>query len=143
MEKFSLAERFRLELRWDKAVYDQDGICRLTGAKFTGPALSEAMQLNDNDHIMLDFFKQYYVIVDAVYVAKFSWGQVKYNKDNTISLEDTFITHDTELNKVPTFKSSDYLVVDTSDHEVESHPFNPVYRTYVVNETTSLYRFGE
>jgi len=143
MKKFSLAERFRLELCWDNATYEKDGVCRLSDAKFRGPALSEAIQLNDNDHMLLDFFKQYYVLVKAVYVAKFSWGQVKYNTDGTISLEDALITHDTELNKVPTFKSSDYLVIDTSDHEIESHPFNPVYRTYVVNETTSLYRFGE
>lgn len=143
MEKFSLSERFRLELCWESAIYEKGGICRLANAMFRGPALAEAIQLNNNDHILLDFFKQYYILVEEVYIAKFSWGLIKYNADGTIALKDAVVTHDTELNKVPTFKDSDYIVIDTSCHEVESHPFNPVYKTYVVNETTSLYKFGE
>ena len=114
MEKFSFAERFRLELCWDEAIYEQEGICKFNGAKFKGPALNEAQQLNNNDHILLDFFKQYYLIVEDVYVAKFSWGNVKYNSDLSVSLNDAKITHNTELNKVPAFKNSDYLVIDTS-----------------------------
>jgi len=143
MEKFSFSERFRLELYWDEAIYEQEGVCKFKGAKFRGPALNEAQQLNNNDNILLDFFKQYYLIVEDVYVAKFSWGSVKYNSDSSVSLNDARITHNTELNKVPAFKNSDYLVIDTSNHEIDSHPFNPVYRTCVVNTDTSLYRFGE
>lgn len=143
MERFSLAERYRLELHWEDAIYEKDGTCRFKGAQFRGPALKEATRLNDNDHILLDFFKQYFLIVNKVYVAKFSWGKVTYNGNGTISLDDATMSHDSELNKVPTFKNKDYLVIDTSDHEVEKHPFNPVYKTYVVNEDTSLYRFGE
>lgn len=142
MEKFDLSDRYRLELHWTKAVYDKDGVCNLKHAIFAGPALTEALRLENNDHIMLDFFKQYFVLVDVVYVAKFSWGKVTYNKDDTIILNDAFITHDTELNRVPKLKNDDYLVIDTSDHEVEFHPFNTVYKTYVVNGDTSLYTFG-
>ncbi len=141
MIKFDLSDRHRLELHWDRTEYKQEGRCSLTGTYFSGPALSEAMQLEENDHIMLDFFKQYLVLVENVYVAKFSWKQVTYTKSGTILLKDSFITHDTELNKVPKLKDSDYLIIDTSNHEVESHPFNPVYKTYVVNETTNLYNF--
>ena len=142
MQKFNLADRYRLELRWSKVEYDQDGVCKLTDANFSGPALTEAVKLENNDHILLDFFKQYLILVENVYVAKFSWGEVVYEKDGSISLKDAFITHDTELNKVPKLKDNDYLIIDTSNHEVEAHPFNLVYRTYVVNEDTALYKFG-
>ena len=143
MERFSLAERYRLELHWSEALYEKPGLCRFKDAKFMGPALKEALKLNDNDHILLDFFKQYFLIVGGVYVAKFSWKKVEYNGDGSIGLGDAIMEHETELNKVPTLKTDDYLVIDTSNHEVASHPYNPVYKTYVVNEDTSLYRFGE
>ena len=141
MGKFILSDRYRLELHWQKTIYRQPGRCMIEGAYFKGPALTEALQLRGGDHILLDFFRQYSVLVENVYVGKFSWGEVGYNRDGTISLKDTFITHDTELNKVPKFKATDHLVIDTSNHEVESHPFNPVYRTYVVNGDAELYRF--
>lgn len=142
MQKFDLSDRYRLELRWKKTTYNEGGVCRLTEARFTGPALADALKIEDDDHILLDFFKQYLVLVESVYVAKFSWGGVVYEKDGSILLKRASITHDTELNKVPRLKDNDYLIIDTSNHEVETHPFNPVYRTYVVNEYTALYKFG-
>jgi len=142
MEKFVLSDRFRLEVHWKKTVYNKENICGLKAAYLSGPALAEALRLEHNDHIMLDFFKQYVILVENVYVAKLSWGEVTYNKNGSISLANAFITHDTELNKVPKLKNNDYLVIDTSDHEVETHPYNTVYKTYVVNENTNLYKFG-
>ena len=72
MDKFILSERFRLELKWRQAIYEIEGVCKLDGAYFCGPALTEALRLNNNDHIMLDFFVQYMVLVNNVYVAKLS-----------------------------------------------------------------------
>ena len=112
--------RFELELHWKAAIYERDGVCKLKGAYFSGPALSEADKIKDNDSIMLDFFQQYYILVENVYVAKFSWGQVIYNKDNTVALKRTFITHDTEINRVPKLSDTDYLVIDTFNHETFS-----------------------
>jgi hypothetical protein len=142
MQEFIFSDRFRLELHWESTTYEQDGICKLSGAYFSGPALVEADKIKDNDHIMLDFFQQYFILVDNVYVAKFSWGQVIYNKDDTITLKNALIIHDTELNKVPKLTDTDYLIIDTSDHESEVHQFNPLYKTYVVNTDTQLYKFG-
>jgi hypothetical protein len=142
MVKFDLSARYKLELHWKKTAYDKDGICKFTGAYFSGPALADAEKLNENDHIMLDFFSQYLYLVKGVYVAKFSWGPVSYNKDGSISLKKAVMTHDSELNRVPKLKGTDYLVIDTNGHDTERHPFNPVYKTYVVNEDTSLYKFG-
>jgi hypothetical protein len=142
MERFLISERFRLELHWAKAVYKDDGVCNLFDAYFSGPALREAQQLKDNDHISLDFYSQYVILTKGVYVADFSWGKVEYKPDGSIWLFDAKLKHDTELNRVPKLKSDDYLVIDTSDHETEKHAYNMVYKTYVVNETTSLYNFG-
>ena len=41
MEKFSLSERYRLELHWLKVSFNQEGVCKLEGAYFKGPALSD------------------------------------------------------------------------------------------------------
>lgn len=142
MQEFIFSDRFRLELHWNAAVYEQDGICKLYSAYFSGPALVESDRISANDNIMLDFFHQYIILVENVYVAKFSWGEVVYNKDATVTLKNAFIQHDTELNKVPKLSNTDYLIIDTSNHETETHQFNLVYRSYVVNINTQLYKFG-
>lgn len=136
-----LGEKYRLELHWKKAVYEKESICDLKGAYFSGPALSDAEEVQSKDEILLDFYSQYIVFVKNVYVGKLSWGIVKYNKDNTISLSDAKITHATELNKVPKLKDNDYLVIDTSNHEMAVHMFNLTYKTYVVNEGGESYNF--
>jgi len=142
MQEFIFSDRFRLELHWKRSVYEQDGVCKLSNACFSGPSLVEADKINDNDSIMLDFFQQYIVLVENVYVAKFLWGEVVYNKDSTVALKNAFISHDTELNKVPKLLDTDYLIIDTSNHETGVHQFNPLYKTYVVNTDTQLYKFG-
>jgi len=141
MGKFMLSERYRLELHWKKAVYEQEGICKLEGCCFSGPALQMAERINSNDSINLDFYRQYVILVKNVYVAKLSWATVVYNKDNTVSLKDAKITHDTELNKTPKFKNDDYIVIDTKKHEASTHHLHLVYESFVVNENGELYRF--
>lgn len=143
MREFVLSDRYRLELSWDKVKYNEDGICVVEGAKFSGPALSEAQKLEDTDSIMLDFYQQYIKLVRSVYVANFSWSGVEYNSDGTISLNNTTIEHASELNRVPNLKDNDKLVIDTRNHTVEKHANNPLYKTYVVSGDKELYRFGE
>jgi hypothetical protein len=143
MQKFIFSDRYRLELHWKSTAYERDGVCKLSGVSFSGPALVEADKINSNDNIMLDFFHQYIILVENVYVAKLSWGEVIYNKNGTISLKKAFIIHSTELNKVPKLSDTDFLILDTSNHESETHQFNPLYKTYVVNTDTQLYKFGE
>ena len=141
MEKFSLFDRYRVELHWDKAIYNRDGVCDLTNATCKGPAVAEALKLNDEDHILVDFFSQYIKLVKSVYVAELKWKGVRYNPDGSISLLTATISHDKELNKVPKLNDDDYLVIDTSGHDIENHPYNLVYKTYVVNSDTNLYKF--
>lgn len=135
-----LGEKYKLELHWEKVKYKQDGICELVNAYFSGPALSNAEKINDNDNIKLDFFVQYLIFVKNVYVGDLSWGEVIYNGKKVI-LKDVKITHDTELNKVPKLRDDDYLVIDTSNHEMAVHTFNLLYTTYVVSEGGEPYNF--
>jgi len=142
MAKFLFGpERYRLDLHWEKAIYETKGVCKLKNAVFSGPALSDAEEVQSNDEILLDFYSQYIVLVKNIYVGKLSWGAVKYNGDNTISLMNAKITHNTELNRVPKLKDTDYLVIDTSNHEMAVHMFNLTYKTYVVNEGGESYNF--
>jgi len=141
MEKFSLSDRYRLELHWDSVEY-QEGICTFTDAFFSGPALQEALELNHTDYIMLDFFSQYLVLVTSAYVGKFEWTGPYYKNDGTIKFDRAVMIHEAELNKVPKLENTDYLVIDTEGHEIEDHPYNLVYKTYVVNADTQLYNFG-
>jgi hypothetical protein len=135
-----LGERYKLELHWEKVKYEQDGMCKLIGAYFSGPALSNAEKINDNDSIKLDFFTQYLVFVKNVYIGDLSWNEVVYNGKKVI-LKDAKIMHDTELNKVPKLRNDDYLVIDTSNHEMALHAFNLLYTTYVVSEGGEPYNF--
>lgn len=136
-----ISERHRLELHWDKANYEKEGLCKLNNAYFSGPALAMAQKINGNDSINLDFYRQYLVFVNNVYVAKLSWGEVVYNDDKTVTLKNAIISHDTELNRVPKFKDSDYIAIDTKKHEVETHNFYLVYDCFVVNESGEMYSF--
>lgn len=140
--KFLLSERYRLEVRWEKAIYDQDGICKLIGAYFSGPVLSNAQRINSNDHIMLDFYRQYIIVAKNIYVAKLSWCDVVYDSNGFIFLEGAIISHDTELNRVPKLKDTDYLVIDTSTHEADKHQYNLVYKTFVLDVDDTLYNFS-
>jgi len=136
-----LGEKYKLEIHWNKALYENEGLCKLQDAYFSGPALSMAQKINSNDHINIDFFKQYFIVIKNVYVAKLEWGEVVYNKDGTVTLKDAVISHSTELNKVPKLGHTDYLVIDTEQHEEATHAFHLVYESFVVNEDGILYQF--
>jgi len=136
-----LGERYRLELHWKKVNYDRKGLCKLFNAYFSGPALQIAAKMNNDDSINLDFYKQYLILVNNVYVARLSWKEVVYNKNNTITLKNAIISHDTELNRVPKLKNSDYIVIDTEKHEEETHNFYMSYDCFVIKEDGQLYNF--
>lgn len=140
MGRFLLSERYRLELHWEKVKYKQDDICELIGAYFSGPVLSNAEKIQNNDSIKLDFFKQYLIFVKDVYVGELSWTEVVYS-GKIVILKDAKITHDSESNKIPKLNDTDYLVIDTANHEMAVHAFNLVYITYVLNKEGEPYNF--
>ncbi len=137
---FLLSEKYRLELHWEKAYYEQEGFCRFTNAYFSGPVLSQAEQIENNNNMTLDFCSQYSFIINIVYLAKFFWGEVKY-QNKRVMLEDTRLTYDVDVLKIPTLKDDDYFVIDTSKHDTANHAYSLLYETYVVNYDGDLYNF--
>lgn len=139
----TVKDRYRLECHWDTVVYEQAGRCKLGGAFFSGPVMSITNKIESNDKIQIDFFSQYLWLVKSVYVATLSWGEVSYTHDGRVAkLSDCFITHDSELNTVPQLKDTDWLLIDTINHEDMKHAFNLVYRTYVIHEDKDIYTFN-
>lgn len=136
---FLSREKYRLDIKWDSVRYEE-GICIFKGAYFSGPVLKLAEQIEPNDKIELDFFKQYFILVDNVYIGTFSWEEVTYAEDK-ILLSNCTLTHKSELHKVPKLEDKDMLIVDCKLHEAETHSFNPTYRTYVSNSDTQVYSF--
>lgn len=138
---FLLGEQYRLEFHWKKAIYKHEGVCDLKGAYFSGPALQQAEEIGADNEMLIDFYKQYYIFAENVYIATLSWREVTYNSDDTVTLGNAKISHDTELNKVPKFRNDDYLVIDTKGHDVETHSSFPTYVTIVVNSEGKAYNF--
>ncbi len=136
---FLLGEKYRLDLTWDDAVYT-DNTCTLTNACFSGPVLQFAEKIESNNHMFLDFFKQYFILVDNVYIGKLSWGEVTY-LNNKVLLSNCVLTHESEIHKVPKLLSNDMLVIDCKQHERETHDFYTTYRTYVSNKDLQVYNF--
>lgn len=139
--KFSLGERYRLELHWSKVLRPKAGLIYLQDAYFSGPALAQAQKINNNDTIKLDFCQQMIVLVKNVYVVDLYWGEVVYNKDKTITLKNARIEYDPEIKGIPNLEEKDYLVIDTENHQVEKHAFNLLYSAYAVNKDGSLYDY--
>jgi hypothetical protein len=136
---FRLGEKYRLELSWGSIEYEDD-ICFLNLAFFSGPVLQFAEKIEANNFMYLDFFKQYFILVDNVYIGKLSWGEVFYNNDK-VFLSNCTLTHESELNKVPKLESTDILVIDCQQHERETHAFYTTYKTYVSNRDLQVYNF--
>lgn len=134
------SEKYRLDLKWEAIEY-KDNVCVFKGAYFSGPVLAVSEMVESNSNIELDFYTQYFIIVNNVYIGKLSWGEVKYVSDK-ILLQDCTITHKSEINKVPQLKNNDMLIIDCRNHERETHDFYPNYKTYVVNEDTQVYDYA-
>jgi hypothetical protein len=138
---FLLAEKYRLELHWKKVLRPEAGIMHLTEAYFSGPALADADKINNNDTIRLDFCSQMIILVKNVYVADLHWGEVVYNKNNTISLKNAMLKYDPNIKGIPNLEAKDYLVIDTSDHENERHLYNLLYPAYVIDRDNEKYNY--
>ena len=134
MSDFVLSNRFKLELRWSKILQSKAGEIHIVDAYFTGPALKQADKINNNDYIQIDFCSQYIVTVRGVFVAKFSWGEVNYSQDNKVYLKNALITYDPMIEGLPKIDHTDYLVINTRNHENEKHLYNMFYDVYIIGK---------
>lgn len=141
MSDFLSAERFKLEVRWEKVLRPKSGEMHLIGAYFTGPVLTQAEKINSDDHIQIDFCSQFAVLVSNVFIAKFSWGEVIYGKDNKVYLKNAIVTYDPLIAAIPNLENADYLVIDTKNHENEKHLYNMLYKAYTVDKNDKRYDY--
>lgn len=138
---FLLGEKYRLELHWSKIKYNK-GLCRCSGAYFSGPALQFAEKIEPNNFLLLDLFKQYFMFSKTVFIVNLSWDEVEYKSDNMIiKLSNVFLKHELELNKVPKLNNKDYIVINTKNHDRSTHHLFPTYEGIVVNEFGEAYNF--
>jgi hypothetical protein len=136
---FSIAEKFRLEAHWQKVVYEQSGIAKLEGCYFGGPALKEITDVNQKDHIVLDFMNQYILVMKDYYVADLSWDGVNRTTDKIIL--SNVILSNKNINSVPPLNNDDYIVVDTSNHISEKHQHFLTYASYLIRFDGEKYDF--
>jgi hypothetical protein len=139
MEKFSISEKYRLEVHWNQVSYNLDEIALLKGCYLSGPVLSNILKLNEVDYMDLDFVNQYTIFIDNYYIARLSWQGVHYIK-NKIFLKNVKLENK-NVNVVPKLKYDDYIVIDTQNHEEELHPYFFVYTSYLLNMDGTLYDF--
>ena len=137
---FLLGEKYRLDLKWNSVIYNEN-ICYFKNATFSGPAIQFAERVEPNNMMLLDFFKQYFMFAKTAYIANFSWGDIKYLDNNIILLGNAKLEHDSEINKVPKMRNTDYVVINTTNHDAEKHIWHPTYDSVVVNELGEAYNF--
>jgi len=134
-----LGEKYKLEVHWKRVKYEIDQTALIEGCYLSGPVLKEAVKLNDQDYIDLDFVNQYLVFVDNYYIARLFWSGVEYKSDKVflknVKLENR------NLNVVPKLNNDDYIVIDTKDHEEEKHMYHFVYPAYLIKQDDTLYSF--
>lgn len=138
--KFGIAERYRLEVHWQQAIYNQEGEAELVGCCFGGPVIGEVQEMNQQDAIDIDFGKQYLIFVPKYYVANVSWSGVRHTSQR-IYLDNVVVRH-SNINAVPKFKDNDFIVIDTTNHEDEKHEHHLTYPSYLINKDGDLYNFG-
>jgi len=140
MEEFSISEKYRLEVHWEKVIYSQDSIALLEGCQLSGPVLTEITEMEQQDSIALDFTSQYIVFVPNYYVARLAWSGVKHTSE-MIYLSNA-VLRSAKINSVPKLQDKDYIVIDTENHEDEKHMYNLTYASYLIKPTGELYNFG-
>lgn len=134
-----LGEKYRLEIHWKKVKYEVDQIALIEGCYLSGPVLKEAVKLNDQDFIDLDFVNQYLVFVDNYYIARLSWNSVEYRSEKILLLGVKL--ENKNLNAVPKLNKHDYIIIDTKDHEEEIHMYHFVYPAYLIRKDGTFYDF--
>jgi hypothetical protein len=139
MKEFHITERFKLEIRWDKVIYDRDGAAELIGCYFGGPVIKEVADIAEEDRMKLDFSNQYLVFIPYFYIATLHWKGIRRVLDK-IYLYNVLLTND-NLNVVPKLNNNDYIVVDTENHEDEKHQYYLVYPSYLIRFDGEKYDF--
>lgn len=126
-----ILNKYRLELHWDSVEYNRDDVAVLKNAYFEGPVLKEAAQLNEDDSLVLDMTNQHMIFIPDFYQSTLWWKGVVY-KDDRIYLKEAHIKGK-YVNSIETLKDTDWVLIDTQEHEQATHVFHLVYWAEVRN----------
>lgn len=126
-----IREKYRLGLRWANIDKNKEDVCSLFGACFFGPVIKEIKDIKDNDSIVIDFTPQYNNIISSYYFVTLKWGSASLAREK-IYLRDVYLVGN-YVSEISNISETDYILVDTEDHEEDVHMFNLVYKGYVVN----------
>lgn len=116
-------DSYLLMVKWVDVEYDvlDDSLIRLKGTYFSGPVLKYASKIQPNDNINLDFTAQYCSRIEDYYIANLKWVDVKY-MGGIVYLNDCYLKCKYK-DILPKIKNDDFFVVDTSQHEEDTHAF--------------------
>ena len=134
-------DKYLLKLSWSGIEFPDGITVKLTGAKFSGPALAHAEKISNADTIRLDLTPQNAKLVSSFYIAELTWDGVAYQSDGSIDLETATLRHQ-GIHKVKGLESKDYLVIDTSKHEEKTHQFFFNYDALLVKENGEVYSYA-
>lgn len=142
MKKLYIKDKYRLELYWSDVNYFDDTTAILKQAYFYGPGLKNADKIGAPDYIDLDFTLQYGILLDAYFIARLKWSLVEYQNDGRVKLGDVVLLND-KIKHICNIQKNDFIVIDTSKHETELHPYNLVYASQIRRKDGSLYEYGK
>jgi hypothetical protein len=131
----TIPEPYKLIFNWDGIRYEGE-IAFFEKAAFTGPVLSNAAQIAENDSIDLDFTVQNMgsglFLPQHYYIAKLSWGGVVYRPWG-VELNECQLKH-LKTGSLKELRDGMKFHIDCSTHEQYIHHKFLVYPSIVVNE---------
>jgi len=135
-----IREKYKLVLSWDSVSVVDDNLAVVHGARFSGPALKDAAQLAETDHIDIDLTSQHIDLLGVWDIVTFAWEGIKAVTDGVV-----FFTHATlrspEIGKVKGFRDTDRVVINTEDHEASKHQYTLVYTSYLERVDSVPYNY--
>ena len=138
--EFRIADKYRLEIHWRKSIYERKGTAKLVDCYLSGPVIKEVTEMNEEDHIALDFGDQYLVFVDHYYIVNLYWKGLRRTPDKIYL--DNVVFDNKFVNSMPKLNDEDFILVDTKDHEEEKHQYTLTYPAYLIKKEGDLYNFG-
>lgn len=109
----------QLWLSWDNINHLGDGTISLINARFSGPVLSDCLEIPEKGNMFLDFTNHYLIIIPKPYIVEIKWDN-KISQDNTEAIFKTMTVVDNELGNLKLLKNMDKILIDCTDHSTEA-----------------------
>lgn len=132
-------EAYQLFFSWEEIRYE-DSVAVFKEAWFEGPVIANALQLQPNDHIDLDFTQQNLnvglFLPKNFFIARLQWKEVEYKEDR-ILLKGCMLSHNVG-GSLRNLEQDFRILIDCSKHEEYTHRNFLVYPSWVLKPTNDL-----